>query len=79
MQMHVHLCTPAPVFWCVILIGSCCAQFMVSAWAETVVLLAVYLIPVLIKVKFQLSPISAHLSVSVEAAVCLGFSFFFFF
>lgn len=41
---------------------------------EAAVPLAVYFIPALIKGKFQLSPISTHLSVSVEAAV-----FFFFF
>lgn len=40
---------------------------------EAAVPLAVYFIPALIKGKFQLSPISTHLSVSVEAAV-----FFFF-
>lgn len=78
MQMHVHLCTPAPVFWRVILIGSCCTQFMVGAWAEAAVPLAVYFIPALIKVKFQLSPISTHLSVSVEAAVWFVFLFFVF-
>lgn len=66
----------APVFWHVILIGSCCAQFTVDAWAEAAVPLAVYFIPALIKVKFQLCPISTHLSLSVEAAVWFGFSFF---
>lgn len=38
--------------------------------------LAVYFVPALIKVKFHLSPISTHLSVSIEAAVCLFFVFF---
>lgn len=40
--------------------------------------LAVYFIPALIKVKFHLSPISTHLSVSVEAAVCFFVYCFFF-
>lgn len=48
---------------------------MVGAQAEAGVPLAVYFIPALIKVKI---PISAHLSVSVEAAVCF-FCFLFFF
>lgn len=42
---------------------------MVGARAEAAIPLAVYFIPALIKGKFQLSPISTHLSVSVEAAV----------
>lgn len=41
--------------------------------------LAVYFVPTLIKVKFHLSPISTHLSVSVEAAVWLLVFFVFFF
>lgn len=49
---------------------------MVGAWAEAAVPLAVYFIPALIKVKI---PISAHLSVSVEAAVWFGFFYFLFF
>lgn len=48
---------------------------MVGARAEAAVPLAVYLIPALIKVKI---PISAHLSVSVEAAVWFGFFCFLF-
>lgn len=51
--------------------------FMVGARAEAAVPLPVYFIPALIKVKI---PISAHLSVSVEAAVWfVSFSFFFYF
>lgn len=49
---------------------------MVGAWAEAVVPPPVYLIPAVIKVKFQLSPISTPLSVSVEAAVWFVLGFF---
>lgn len=48
---------------------------MVGARAEAAVPLAVYFIPALIKVKI---PISAHLSVSVEAAVWFVCFFFYF-
>lgn len=48
---------------------------MVGAQAEAAVPLAVYFIPALIKVKI---PISAHLSVSVEAAVWFVCFFFLF-
>lgn len=49
---------------------------MVGAWAEAAVPPPVYLIPAVIKVKFQLSPISTPLSVSVEAAVWFVLGFF---